>query len=186
VIVAYKEHAALDPDRSSPSGIFPDRGAQLAGSAYLGCITPRVSQPGPPTYLYYPWMPAPDLRPRWLFARTGMTAASRIDGIVGYELDAVTPFSPPATQVVGGGHAPCGHAASGEPVTGPGEDLAQSTIYPASTGAIVFNAGTLGWELGLYPVPSASPNTPRTPDRRVVAMTRNLLAHVLVNPSATR
>jgi hypothetical protein len=186
VIVAYKEHAALDPDRSTPSGIFPDRGAQLAGSAYLGCITPRVSQPGPPTYLYYPWMPAPDLRPRWLFARTGMTAASRIDGIVGYELDAVTPFSPPATQVVGGGHAPCGHAASGEPVPGPGEDLAQSTIYPASTGAIVFNAGTLGWELGLYPVPSASPNTPRTPDRRVVAMTRNLLAHVLSNPRATR
>jgi hypothetical protein len=50
VIVGYKEHAAEDPH--DPTGIFPDRGARLAGSAYLGCITPRVPQSGPPVYRY--------------------------------------------------------------------------------------------------------------------------------------
>lgn len=30
VIIAYKEHASLDPNRSDPTGPFPDRGAQLA------------------------------------------------------------------------------------------------------------------------------------------------------------
>ncbi len=40
----------------------------------------------------------------------------------------------------------------------------------------MFDTGTLGWELGLEPVPNASPDAPRAPDARVVALTRNLLA----------
>jgi hypothetical protein len=189
VIVAYKEHAAQDPDRSHPTGIFPDRGARLAGSAYLGCITPRLRQPGPATYLYYPWAPAAELRPAWLFAHTDVTRSTRISGIVGYELDQRTPLSPLGTQLVGDGAAPCmSHTADepGEPVPGPGDDLADTTIYTAPSGAIVFNTGTLGWELGLEPVPSASPDAPLTPNLRVVAMTRNLLAHVLSTPHAGR
>ena len=67
----------------------------------------------------------------------------------------------------------------GEPVPGPGQNLAETTLYTAPSGAIVFATGTLGWELGLEPVPSASPNAPRSPDPRVVAMTRNVLARVL-------
>jgi hypothetical protein len=43
----------------------------------------------------------------------------------------------------------------------------------------VFATGTLGWEYGLSPVPQASPDAPTAPDPRVVAMTRNLLAHAL-------
>ncbi|HYM55715.1 MAG TPA: N,N-dimethylformamidase beta subunit family domain-containing protein, partial [Solirubrobacteraceae bacterium] len=54
-IVAYKEWAAADPDRGQPSGLFPLGGAPLVGSAYDGCITPRVAQPGPPVYRFYPW-----------------------------------------------------------------------------------------------------------------------------------
>jgi hypothetical protein len=46
----------------------------------------------------------------------------------------------------------------------------------------VFSAGTLGWELGLEPVPSASPEAPQKPDPRVVAITRNLLARALERP----
>lgn len=182
VIVAYKEHATDDPDRANPTGIFPDRGARLAGSAYLGCITPRVSQPGPPTYRYYPWNPMPELRPSWLFAHTGVTATTRIPGIVGYELDQRTAFTPRTTQLVGYGTAPCMSRSSdepGEPVPRPGEDLAETTIYTAPSRAIVFDTGTLGWELGLEPVPSASPDAPLAPNRFVVAMTRNLLDHVL-------
>jgi hypothetical protein len=72
-----------------------------------------------------------------------------------------------------------GASEPGEPVPGPGDDLAETTLYSAPSGAIVFDTGTLGWELGLEPVPSASPDAPRAANPYVVAMTRNLLAHVL-------
>jgi hypothetical protein len=178
-IIAYKEHAALDPDRSQPAGIFPDRGAPLAGSAYLGCITARIDERGAPTYRYYAWSPAPALRPSWLFAGTGVTASTAIRGIVGYELDQRTAASPAGTEVLGSGAAPCMPSEPDEPIPGPGQDLAQTTLYAAPSGALVFNTGTLGWELGLEPVPSASPDAPAAPDPRVVRMTRNLLARVL-------
>jgi hypothetical protein len=182
VIVSYKEHAAEDPSRSTPTGSFPDRGARLAGSAYLGCITPRLSQPGPPTYRYYAWSPERTLQPSWLFAQTGITPTTQIRGIVGYELDQRTAFTPAGTRLLGYGLAPCGgHTAvePGEPVPSPGDDVAETTLYTAPSGALVFDTGTLGWELGLEPVPSASPDAPLRPDPRVVAMTRNLLDHVL-------
>ncbi len=181
-LVAYKEHAAIDPDRSTPTGIFPGRGAPLAGSAYLGCITPRMDEPGPPRYRYYAWAPALGLAPSWLFRHTGIGASTQIPGIVGYELDERTSLSPPGTHVVGYGAAPCmgaGRDEPGEPIPAPGGGLAETTIYRSRSGAIVFDTGTLGWELGLQPVPSASPDAPRAPDHRIVAMTRNLLAHVL-------
>jgi hypothetical protein len=178
-IIAYKAFAARDPDRSQPSGKFPNGGATLTGSAYLGCITPRLSTLGPPTYWYYPWIPEPGLRPSWLYAHTRMRSRTEIFGIVGYELDTTTAASPHNTQVVGAGYAPCMGVEAGEPRPGRADNLAQTTIYTARSGAIVFNTGTLGWELGLEPVPSASPDAPRKPNPFVVAITRNLLAHVL-------
>ncbi len=57
--------------------------------------------------------------------------------------------------------------------------VAETTLYTARSGALVFATGTLGWEYALSPVPQASPDVPRAPDPRVVAMTRNLLARVL-------
>jgi hypothetical protein len=185
VIVAYKEHAADDPNPFNPTGIFVDRGAGLAGSAYLGCITPRIPRAGPPVYRYYAWLPSTSLQPSWLFAHTGVTADTRIRGIVGYELDQRTPLTPPGTRLIGYGVTACmSHRADepGEPIPTAGDDLAETTLYTAPSGAIVFDTGTLGWELGLEPVSSASPDAPLAPDPRVVAMTRNLLAHVLGPP----
>jgi hypothetical protein len=173
VIVAYKEHAALDPDRADPTGVFPDGGAPLTGSSYEGCITPRLPGGGPPTYRYYSWQPAADLKPAWLFAGTGITPSTRIPGIVGYELDLRTAATPRGTKLVGFGTAPCMAGGQG------GRGLAESTLYVARSGALVFASGTLGWELGLEPVPSASPDAPRAPDRRLVRITRNLIEHVL-------
>jgi N,N-dimethylformamidase beta subunit-like protein len=178
-IIAYKQFAARDPDRAEPTGAFPDGGAALTGSAYLGCITPRFRQPGPPTYAYYSWFPELGLRPAWLYPHTRMRSTTAIPGIVGYELDTTTAASPRDIQVIGRGYAPCMGVEVGEPRPGRGENLAETTIYTARSGAVVFNTGTLGWELGLEPVPSASPDAPRAPNPFLVTMTRDLLAHVL-------
>ncbi len=185
-IVAYKEYAALDPDRSNPTGRFLDGGATLTGSTYLGCITPRLGRRGPPAYRYYAWFPQPSLRPRWLFAHTRMSAATLIPGVVGYELDARTALSPAGTEVVGSGFAACMRPERGEPSPPPGQQLAETTLYTTRSGAVVFNTGTLGWELGLEPVPSASPEAPTAPNPYIVAITRNLLAHVLAARPAAR
>jgi hypothetical protein len=176
-IIAYKENAALDPNRSEPSGLFPLGGADLVGSAYNGCITPRVARPGPPVYRYYAWIPSPALQPPWLFAGTGVTAATRIPGIVGYELGQTTAATSPGTLVVGEATGvPCMTENEPSPVRG---TIAQTTLYTARSGALVFATGTLGWVYGLEPVPQASPDAPTSPDPRVVALTRNLLARVL-------
>jgi hypothetical protein len=177
-IVAYKELAARDPDRAQPTGLYPLGGAGLAGSAYDGCITPRLRQPGPPVYRYYAWRPDPGLRPAWLFAGTGIGASTAIPGIVGYELDQLTPAAPAGTRVVGSsaGAVPCQSESEPSPVHG---EVAQSTLYEGPSGAVVFASGTLGWLYGLSPVPQASPDVPRAPDPRVVAMTENLLARAL-------
>ncbi len=177
VIVAYKESVGKDPDRVDPTGLTPLGGAPLVGSAYNGCITPRVKQPGPPVYRYYAWTPSPAMKPSWLYAGSGVTASTSIPGIVGYELDQRTPDSPPGTLVSGeGAGVPCLEEDEPSPVHG---RVAQTTLYEARSGALVFATGTLGWEYGLSPVPQASPNAPAAPDPRVVAMTRNVLARSL-------
>jgi hypothetical protein len=178
---------ALGGPAAGPGGVargdrFRRRSAVLTGSAYLGCITPRLPGSGPPIYHYYSWSPAPALKPAWLFRGTQIRRGTAIPGIVGYELDARTSASPRGTSVIGSGSTPCmsaGAIPSRDTVLAGGFNTAQSTLYTVRSGAIVFNAGTLGWELGLEPVPGASPDAPRAPDQRLVAMTRNLLRHVL-------
>jgi hypothetical protein len=59
--------------------------------------------------------------------------------------------------------------------------VAETTLYTARSGAFVFASGSLGWLYALSPVPEASPQAPRQPDARVVAMTRNLIAHALAS-----
>jgi hypothetical protein len=176
-IIAYKQNVARDPDRSEPSGLFPLGGADLVGSAYNGCITPRVAAPGPPVYRYYSWTPSPALQPAWLFAGSGVTAATRIPGIVGYELDQTTSATPPGALVVGESNGVlCMSEDEPSPTKG---TVAQTTLYTARSGALVFATGTLGWEYALEPLPQASPDAPTSPDPRVVAMTRNVLARAL-------
>lgn len=176
-IVAYKEHSAVDPNRAEPSGLFPMGGAGLVGGAYDGCITPRLQQSGPPVYRYYVWRPDPGLRPAWLFAHTGVSPSTVIPGIVGYELDERTSAAPAGTLVVGSGTGvPCQSETEPSPVLG---TISQSTLYEAPSGALVFASGTLGWLYGLSPVPQASPDVPRAPDPRVVAVTENLVKRAL-------
>jgi hypothetical protein len=176
-IVAYKQYEASDPDTAHPTGLFPRLGANLTGSAYDGCITPRIAAPGPPVYRYFAWTPAPGLAPPWLFANSGVAAGSSIPGIVGYELDERTPSTPAGTQLLGGAlGAACMPEHEPLPVNG---TRADTTLYTAPSGAFVFASGTLGWLYGLEAVPQASPDVPTAPDPRVVQITRNLLARAL-------
>ncbi len=170
-MAAYKEHAALDPVRSAPSGPFPNLGAALTGSAYRDCITARLRRgAGPPIYAYSAWSPAPSLRPAWLFEGTGFTPGATVPGIVGYELDETSPAAPPGLATVGGGSAACQTGRVGRAI---------STLYRAPSGALVFSSGTLGWQLALFPVPQTSPDAPRAADPRLVRMTDNLLRRAL-------
>jgi len=108
---------------------------------------------------------------------SGVSASTSIPGIVGYELDERTPATPPGTQLIGvGTGVPCGSEDEPSPARG---TLAQTTLYTARSGALVFATGTLGWLYALSPVPQASPDVPLAPDPRIVRITRNLLARAL-------
>ena len=173
-IVGFKEHVAADPDKTLPSGLLPSAGAPLTGTAWAQCVTPRYVGSGQthPTYHYYAWKPAASMKPDWLFHDTGFTTSSLVSGIVGYEPDQATSASPSGTHVVGSGSTLCQHH-------GPASGLGQSTIYTARSGALVFSSGTLGWQLGLSPMPSESPDAPRRADPRLVKLTENLFDRML-------
>jgi hypothetical protein len=167
-IVAYKEHASADPRREPAK--FPGGAAGVAGVSYEECITPRIPPGTYPLYRYYSWRPGASLQPGWLFRGTGLKAGDEIPGIVGYELDRMTPKSPPGTVVAGSGTTPCENGAPGE---------ADTTVYRARSGALVFATGTLGWELGLSPVPFVSPDAPTKPDPRLTRLTENVFERML-------
>lgn len=167
-IVAYKEYAARDPDRLRPTGPFGPTPARLAGTAFGGCITPRLPVRGSPAYDYFAWRPQPALFPRWLFRGTGLTPGSQVPGIVGYELDRVMPESP-RVLVLGTGRARCmGRGA---------RPIGDTTLYRAASGALVFSSGTMGWLLALAPRISAAEGAFHE-DVRLVKLTRNLLDHL--------
>ena len=171
-IIGYKEHVASDPDRALPSGLFPRGGAPITGTAWHECVTPRVPAVGRSVNHYYAWRPSAPLTPGWLFRGTGLTAAARVGGIVGYELDRTDANSPPGIQIVGSGTTPC---QGNRPPLG----VSQTTLYRAASGALVFSSGTMAWQLGLSPAPDASPDAPRQTDPRLIRLTENLFAHLL-------
>ncbi len=183
-MVADKRRVGGGAGHAAPAGVFPDRGAGLTGSVYTGCITPRLPGAGPPVYRYYGWTAARQMRPRWLFAGSGVSSTVPIPGIVGYELDQPIRGKSSGVTRIGGGVAPCQSGVAAEPgLPAPGfSALADTTLRRLRSGALVFDTGTLGWELGLAAVPSASPDAPRAPDPPLVRMTRNLLGHVLRRP----
>jgi hypothetical protein len=178
-IVAYKQYAVRDSGHRDRTGAFGSAAAALTGSRYTGCITPRLRRPGPPAYRLYAWHPSPWLRPRWLFAHTGLTASASLPGIVGYEVDGVGLGTPAAARLVGAGGVSCMGVEAGEVIPTAAAGEAATTLYRTRSGATVFASGTLGWELGLEPVRSASPDAPRAPERALVTLTLNLLRHVL-------
>jgi hypothetical protein len=104
----------------------------------------------------------------WLFAGTGLAAGDAIPMLVGGEYDReLSGFAVPAgTQVL----------AESPLVDGEGNfGIAQSVAYRAASGALVFDASSIGWTHGLDP---GSP----VHDGRVERMTANALSQALGLP----
>lgn len=78
----------------------------------------------------------------WIFAGTGLKHGDSIPGIVGYEWD----------RVFANAHGPAHvDVVAASPVTDVDghRDVANTTVYQAPSGAVVFNAGTIWWSWGM-------------------------------------
>jgi hypothetical protein len=128
-----------------------------------------------------PWTVSDDTH--WIFTGTGLRNGDAIDGMIGGEFDRVfpdpaqdnatsdlIPVSTPATlKVIGTSDIDNGGVAQ----------VANSTIYEASSGARVFSAGTFTWSWGLADMeglPTLSSPVPYSlVDSRIQRITANIL-----------
>src|SRR5262245_22867112 len=107
----------------------------------------------------------------WLYAGTGFRDGDVVPGIVGYEMDRFWPDFPPpnATSQTLLSHSPF--------VDYQGvSSYANSSIYQAPSGALVFSAGTMSWSWGLDNLFA------NVADARIQRTTANLLNAFLTGP----
>lgn len=137
-MVGYKYAPDPEPDPTLKTTQFrwlqPARPeCQLEGVQFQGAIDHA--------YLNYSVIPAAATDP-W-FAGTGLSAGSMLPGIVGYELDQITPgcHVPPVTPLL---------SYSGPPASSNGPPLrADAVRYTACSGAEVFSSGSMQFAWGL-------------------------------------
>jgi hypothetical protein len=110
----------------------------------------------------------------WLFADTQMSFGDTIPNLLGHEIDAIHPASPPGILALADSRFPKGVATSAQ-------TPAHMTIYTAESGALVLAVGTIHWSLALdsyrhgYHDPSLYPQA----DLRVQQMTANFVARAV-------
>lgn len=105
----------------------------------------------------------------WVFKGTGLSNGDRIPGIMGYEVDQMAPESPFGTVRLA--HSPF--------IRRNGTlNFADTTVYEAPSGAIVFATGTIQWSWGLddYNVPESRTSRASAAVERI---TRNVLARFI-------
>ncbi|HEX6548389.1 MAG TPA: N,N-dimethylformamidase beta subunit family domain-containing protein [Candidatus Dormibacteraeota bacterium] len=136
VEVCYKD-AALDPEpepslktavawRSPPTDW--DEGA-LLGETWVGTGEEVHREP---------WVVADPAS--WVLAGTHLEKGDKLQGLVGYEQDSISSGAHPAgVDVISDSPVP----------TSGGTVVANSTVYTAPSGAIVFDAGTIEWSWGV-------------------------------------
>ncbi|HKV00925.1 MAG TPA: fibronectin type III domain-containing protein, partial [Ktedonobacteraceae bacterium] len=116
----------------------------------------------------------------WVYAGTGLTNNSGIPGVLGYELDqyfsnAPSPIADPTTYVL----------LSDSPFAGAnGANYGNSSILEATSGAWVFDAGTIDWSWGLDSyVPPAGINTRgmAAPSAAIQQVTANILNRFVIS-----
>ena len=176
-VVCYR-NAALDPvaatDPSQATTHWRDKPSPLPESLTIGQMYGHIA------LVPADWVvTAPD---SWIYAGTGLRAGDRIPNLVGGEYDRFWPeHAPPGTTVVAESpvtadlRAEMGPGATFPPRE-PSPPVANATMYQASSGAIVFSAGTMQWSWALDGWGGFTYRGVATPvDERVKRITRNVL-----------
>ena len=96
----------------------------------------------------------------WMTQHTELTSGSHLRGVLGYEVDGISAFSPPGTHIVA--------RSSVSGIDG------VATLYRATSGAIIFSSGSMQWSWGLddYNAPQLRTSVVSP---AVQQMTRNIL-----------
>lgn len=112
--------------------------------------------------------------PTWLSTDTDLYAGATLPNVLGYETDRVHGFQPLDTVILADSNFPKA-APAGSQIR------ANSTVYIAPSGAIVFAAGSIDWGLGVDSFGRSHGVVPA-----LQQMTRNFLAEVLQVPGPTQ
>ena len=101
----------------------------------------------------------------WVFAGAGLRDGDRLAGLLGYEIDQITPSSP--ANVTALAKSPVQISSSVQ--------YSNMSTYTAASGATVFATGSMQWNWGLddYNTPTLRPSRQRVAAQQV---TRNVLA----------
>lgn len=141
VIVCYKNQVA-DPLYKKENALVTvqSRGDPLnnAEQSLLGSMWAGQWEPDKGGF---PWVVAD--ASSWVFAGTGLKNGDGLPGLVGYEYDRVDPDYPLPRGVEILAASPVVNEINGK------QDTANATLYTATSGAQVFNAGTFEWSWGL-------------------------------------
>ena len=140
IIVCYKDKA-LDPLYGKENDLvtvqFRDDPLYRAEQELLGAM---VGSWWNPSKGGFPWVIAD--ASSWVFAGTALKNGDSLPGLVGYEYDKVYPNYPVAQGL---------QVLAASPVVDiyKKHDIANATLYTTTSGARVFNAGTMEWSWGL-------------------------------------
>jgi hypothetical protein len=155
-----KDNALVTNDYREPPD--PDPESSMTGTLY-------ESNPANADYV----VATPDA---WMFAGTGVQKGTRFPGIVGIEYDRVNPDSPVERPI---------QVVSHSPLTCRGvNSYSDSAYYTHSSGAGVFNAGTMRWVGAFQPWNYAEFGVNRRGGRFVQRVSANLLRGFADGPAA--
>ena len=161
-IVGYKDGATADPAAADPTrarratGHWRDDPTSRPEAAMIGVM--YVADPVDADVVV-------DDAAHWAFAGTGLARGATLPGLLGYEVDAIAPASPPGLARLA--HSPFA-LASGE------SGYADMTLYRAPSGALVFASGSMYWNWGLDDY-----NAPRLRSARASAAAQRVMRNIL-------
>lgn len=182
IIVCYKD-ASLDP--------LSTRKPALTTVQYRN---PPVSRPEQTllgqmyiSYLQgngYPWVV--NDASSWVFGATNVQNGASLAGLVGYEFDQLNTQSPLPHTIVGADGVSGVEVLAASPVTDVynNQIIANSTLYTATSGARVFDMGTIQWSWGLDNWASLYNRTPNVVNTTAQQITANILYNFITGSTS--
>jgi hypothetical protein len=159
-IIAYKEHAALDPYRDRRrTTLWRNSPVNLPEDSLIGVMYNKFDVDGD-IMLDHP--------PDWMVAQTNLKSGSVLPGLLGYEVDRMYGNAP--ANIIRVAHSPY--------PDDEGTSYADMTVYTTDSGAIVFATGSMQWIWALDDY-----NAPLLRESRLnqdaQQLTRNVLARMI-------